>query len=212
MRFNIKNWSEFQQYKDDRPLHWIKLHTKLLSDYSFNQLPELTQLHLLKLWLVAADSKGTLEGDETWLAKLINAKKLDISRLVQDGFLVRTDSYDTVPREEERREEEREKKGTQKERTPCPYQQIIDLYHEKLPMLPKVVTLSETRKASIKARWNNGAPNLKFWEDYFDSVSESKWMTGQVDPSPGRKQFIADIDFLIRESTIIKTQEGKYHG
>jgi len=212
MKYSIKNWSEFQQYKDDRPLHWIKLHTKILSDFKFNQLPELTQLNLLKLWLVAAESKGEIEGDAEWLAKLINTKKLDISRLVQDGFLVRTDSYDTVPREEERREEDREKKGTQKERTPCPYQQIVDLYHKKLPMLPKVVTLSDARKTSIKARWNNGASNMKFWEDYFDTVAESKFMTGRVDPTPGRKQFVADIDFLIRESTIIKTQEGKYHG
>lgn len=212
MKYSIKNWSEFQQYKDDRPLHWIKLHTKILSDFKFNQLPELTQLHLLKLWLVAAETKGEIEGDAEWLAKLINTKKLDVARLVQDGFLVRTDSYDTVPREEERREEEREKKGTQKERTPCPYQQIVDLYHKKLPMLPKVVTLSDARKTSIKARWNNGASNMKFWEDYFDTVAESKFMTGRVDPTPGRKQFVADIDFLIRESTIIKTQEGKYHG
>jgi len=96
--------------------------------------------------------------------------------------------------------------------SPCPYQQIVDLYHEKLPMLPRVVTLSDGRKRAMKARWSNGASNMKFWMDYFDSVSESKFLTGHVDPSPGRKQFVADIDFLIRESTIIKTQEGKYHG
>ena len=60
----------------------------------------------------------------------------------------------------------------------------------------KIVTLSDARKRAINARWKNGASNMKFWEDYFDSVSQSKWMTGQIDPSPGRKQFIADIDLI----------------
>ncbi|MCP5004666.1 MAG: hypothetical protein GY941_12120 [Planctomycetes bacterium] len=106
MKYEIKNWSEFQQYKDDRPLHWIKLHVSLLADYAFNQLPEIDQLHLVKLWMVAAKHHGRLEGDEKWLAKLINTKKLNINNLLQAGFIVRTDSYETVPREEESRVEE----------------------------------------------------------------------------------------------------------
>ncbi len=94
---------------------------------------------------------------------------------------------------------------------PCPYQKIIDLYHEKLPMCPKVVVLSDLRKRALNARWRNGMHGMDNWELYFDDVSRSKFLTGQVDPPPGRRQFIADFDFLIRESTIVKTQEGKYH-
>jgi uncharacterized protein YdaU (DUF1376 family) len=95
---------------------------------------------------------------------------------------------------------------------PCPYQQIVDLYHEKLPMCPRVVKISDTRKRAIRARWNGDADNMDFWSDYFSHVAKSRFLTGRVDPPPGRKQFIADIDFLIRESTMLKTQEGKYHG
>jgi len=95
--------------------------------------------------------------------------------------------------------------------TACPYQKIIDLYHDNLPMCPKVVAISNQRKRAISARWKNGMSTLEDWSRYFSHVAESKFMTGRVDPSPGRKQFIADIDFLMRESTIIKTQEGKYH-
>ncbi len=106
MKYRIKNWDEFQQYKDKRPLHWIKLHTKLLKDFMFNQLTELSQLHLVKLWLLAAENHGELEGDASWFARLIGAKKIDLDELVHTGFIVRTDSYETVPREEKRREEE----------------------------------------------------------------------------------------------------------
>ena len=103
MKYEIKNWSEFQQYKDDRPLHWIKLHNSLLDDYEFNQLSECSQLHLIKLWLLASKSGGKLEGDKEWFSKLINARKLDVALLVQGGYLIEIDPYDTVPREEESR-------------------------------------------------------------------------------------------------------------
>jgi len=95
---------------------------------------------------------------------------------------------------------------------PCPYQQIIDLYHETLPMCPKVVTLTDTRKRAIQARWRNGMGGLDDWRLYFEDVRESPFLIGKCSPAPGRKRFIADIDFLIRESSIVKTQEGKYHG
>ncbi len=95
---------------------------------------------------------------------------------------------------------------------PCPYRQIIELYHKICPMLPRVVALSDNRRRALKARWGNGMSTLEDWQLYFSDVAKSKFLTGQIDPLPGRKQFRADIDFLIRESTIISTQEGKYHG
>ena len=114
MKYEVKGWANFQQYKDDRPMHWIKLHTSFLDDYQINQLSELSQLHLMKLWLIAAKNKGIVEGDAQWLARLVNAKKVDLDELVRSGFLVRTEPYETlqkIPREEERRvEESREEK------------------------------------------------------------------------------------------------------
>jgi len=109
MKYEIKNWSSFQQYKDDRPMRWIKLHNSLLEDYEFNSLPELSQLHLLKLWLLASKNGGKLIGDEKWFSKLINAKKLDIALLVRSGFIIRTDFHEEIlkiPREDKRRVEE----------------------------------------------------------------------------------------------------------
>lgn len=96
--------------------------------------------------------------------------------------------------------------------SPCPYRMIVDLYHEKLPMCPRVVEITDGRKKAMRARWQNGSNGLEWWEGYFDHVAQSRFLTGKVDPPPGRKQFVADIDFLIRESTIVKTREGKYHG
>ncbi len=69
-------------------------------------------------------------------------------------------------------------------REPCPYQKIIDLYHEKLPMLPQVVKLTESRKRAINARWRNGMYGLGNWDKYFDDVAKSKFLTGRSDPRP----------------------------
>jgi len=107
--YEIKNWDKFQQYKDGRPMQWIKIQVSLLDNCSFDELNELDQLNLLKLWLFAAKSGGKFEGSEKFLARKIGATKLNINNLLDSGFVVRTESYETVPRVEKSREEEREK-------------------------------------------------------------------------------------------------------
>ena len=92
----------------------------------------------------------------------------------------------------------------------CQYQRIIDLYHEKLPNNPHVVQLSANRKTQIKARWNNGLPDMEAWGEYFDYVKASAFLTGKVQPTNGRKVFVANIDFLIKEGNVLKVFEGNY--
>jgi len=92
----------------------------------------------------------------------------------------------------------------------CQYQRIIDLYHEKLPNNPHIAQLSANRKTQIKARWNNGLPDIEAWSEYFDHVGESAFLTGKVQPSNGRKVFVANIDFLIKEGNVLKIFEGNY--
>lgn len=91
--------------------------------------------------------------------------------------------------------------------SPVPYQRIVDLYHELLPRLPKVVKLSEKRKRAIRSRWKDDADNLDYWKSYFRHAATSKFLHGQND-----RGWLADIDFLTREDVMIKMQEGKYHG
>ncbi len=93
-----------------------------------------------------------------------------------------------------------------------PYEAILDLYHEKLPLNPRIAKLSDSRKRQIRARWNDGIPDLDSWGRYFDMVSQSKFLTGRAAPSRDRnKPFVADIDFLIKEANVLKVVEGKYH-
>ena len=89
----IKNWNQFQQYKDRDP-KWIKLHRDILNDYEFDQLTEIQQNHLMKIWLLASKLDNKIPHDTTWIGRQIGAKsKVDIKQLVTHGFLL---VYDNV--------------------------------------------------------------------------------------------------------------------
>ena len=103
---------------------------------------------------------------------------------------------------------------------PCPYEQIVRMYHEKLPMLPTIQTLTTQRKAAIKARWNQvikeekcKSPEevLELFAFFFDRVAGNRFLTGGVDPSPGHsKTFRASLDWLMKESNFVKVAENYY--
>jgi hypothetical protein len=94
-----------------------------------------------------------------------------------------------------------------------PYQEIVNLYHQTLPTLPKVVMLTAKRKGQIGARWKSGVlPDLETWKDYFTMVGDSHFLTGKLDPPEGRKRFVADLEWVTNESNFTKIWEGKYHG
>ena len=114
----VKNWEQFQQYKDRDP-KWIKLHRDVLCDYEIDALDEAGQLHLFKIWLLASKTDNQIPNDPSWIARQIGAKsKVNIKQLVTAGFLIpyesvqnRTETYletETEGETETEREAERE--------------------------------------------------------------------------------------------------------
>lgn len=89
MRYlHIKNWSEFQHYKDRNP-PWIKLHRALLDNYEFSRLPDASKAHLMLIWLLASQSDGRIPQDPQFLQdKLGLDKQPDLQMLVDEGFLI----------------------------------------------------------------------------------------------------------------------------
>lgn len=94
-------------------------------------------------------------------------------------------------------------------------QAVVDLYNEVCgDQLPKAIALNPKRQRQIenvcKIKLNNGKTpfanyNLKAWRAYFDLILENKWNLGE-NPSNWK----ADIDYVIRPDTVIKTLERKY--
>jgi len=94
----------------------------------------------------------------------------------------------------------------------CPHSQVIELYHQILPMLNCVVEWTPMRQKLLRARWkeNSSRQNLAWWSEYFTQVSRSDFLTGKIDPQNGKAPFRADLEWLIRPSNMIKVLEGKY--
>lgn len=121
------------------------------------------------------------------------------------------DKLQEVAELEKRREEKN--KTTKPEQAPaCPYSDIVDLYHSKLPQLPQVRQLTDKRKAQIKQRWREDSKrqNLEWWSSYFEYVQESDFLCGRVDPTPGRTLFLADLEWITTQSKFVNVIEGKY--
>lgn len=88
----IKNWAEFQHYKDRSP-PWLKLHRKLLDDRTFQSLPLASKALAPMLWLLAAENmEGRVNIDPAELEWRLRWKLSDINAglkpLIDRGFLI----------------------------------------------------------------------------------------------------------------------------
>lgn len=106
---------------------------------------------------------------------------------------------------EEEGEEEGYLKVSKAPQAPTPHQEIIEIYHRELPELPKVVALSDGRRAQIRTHHAGiMESDLANWAGYFKAVKRSDFLMGR------KKDWRADFDFLIKPKTPLKVLEGSY--
>jgi hypothetical protein len=114
MSIRVKNWSQFQHFKDRKPI-WIKLYRELLDDIQWHELDAKSSKVLVMLWLLASEDDGNLPDIKTISFRLrmpeseVNACISRLSHyLEQDASTVISSVYqpDTL----EKRREETEKK------------------------------------------------------------------------------------------------------
>lgn len=83
----VKNWEEFQHYKDRTP-PWIKMYNHLLDDFEFSCLPDASKAHLLSIWLLASRTGNRIPNNARWIGNKINATEdVDLQSLINSGFL-----------------------------------------------------------------------------------------------------------------------------
>jgi hypothetical protein len=108
----VKNWTEFQHYKDRNP-PWIKLHRTLLDDYEFSCLQDASKAHLMLIWLFASQKDGLVPDDSEFLKmKLGLETSPDLKLFIDHGLLIPeqvasttlASSKQVAPREEKRRD------------------------------------------------------------------------------------------------------------
>lgn len=89
--------------------------------------------------------------------------------------------------------------------THVPYQKIVDLYHEKCPSLPKVQKITDSRKKTIKARWNEYGKSIDAFKECFEKVEASEFLSGR-----NGKWSNCCFDWILKQSSFTKIIEGNY--
>jgi uncharacterized protein YdaU (DUF1376 family) len=101
----------------------------------------------------------------------------------------------------------------------CPHQQVVDLFHQVLPELPKVKIWNTTRQAYLKSRWREMAAQenwetaeqgLEWFKKFFDWIRKSSFLMGKVS-SKDRRPFECELEWLLKLNNFTKVMEGKYH-
>lgn len=92
---HVKNWHEFQHYKQRRP-PWIKLHRQILDDFKFHRLPVASRALAPCIWLLASEYQdGNFPCDLDELSFRLHQPVSDIKSaiypLLDAGFLVNDD-------------------------------------------------------------------------------------------------------------------------
>lgn len=223
----VKNWNEFQHFKDRSP-PWIKLYKYLLDDPEWHSLSGDDAKHLVMLWLIASEDK-TMEGrlpDAKRVAFRLRISEQDTIQLLNrlsnwlilDDISLISERYQPVIPEERREETEAETESLSEssDSAPpnCPIQEIIELYHEELPMLPRVRIMTKTRETQIRQRWREDPKrqNLDWWRKFFCYVAKSNLLTGKVENKDGSAPWMADFEWLTKMGNFVKVIEGKYNG
>lgn len=70
----IKNWSQFQHFKDRRP-PWIKLYRDILDDIEWHNLDAQASKVLVMCWLIASENEGKLPDIKTLAFRLRMSEK-----------------------------------------------------------------------------------------------------------------------------------------
>lgn len=94
----------------------------------------------------------------------------------------------------------------------CPHQKIIALYHEHMPMNPRIKSWEGSRLTNLQARWRSDPKRqqLAYWERFFKHCATSAFLTGQAE-TRGDRPFLPSLEWMVKQSNFNKIIEGNYH-
>jgi hypothetical protein len=104
----------------------------------------------------------------------------------------------------------------------CPHLAVLALWAEVLPAMPQHLPeqWKGARADHLRTRWRETAA-LKGWTEQahglaylrklFAYVGQSAFLTGRAPPSPGKRPFAIELEWLVNPTNWARVHEGKYH-
>ena len=96
--------------------------------------------------------------------------------------------------------------------SPVPVQEIVNNWNDfaEINRLPKVVKVTNTLRGQIRQRWSD-IPNLDQWDNFFDAIATSTFLSGKAPPGNGRTQpFRSTLLWITKETNFAKIAAGEY--
>jgi len=99
----------------------------------------------------------------------------------------------------------------------CPYQDLLDIYHQECPAMSRVLVMSSMRQKHLMARWRqvcaedklDKSAALDWFRWYFQTAGKSKFLTGCARGN-GDRAWKADFEWLVNGGNFAKVVEGRY--
>ncbi len=206
----VKNWTEFQHYKDRNP-PWIKLHRSLLDDYDFARLPDASKAHLMLLWLFASQNGGKIPEDAKFLQRKLGLEKPpDLKSFVNQALLIPEQNDSRVLADCEQcasdvqafaRSQETEKRREETERAREAFEKFWEAY-------PRKTARPDAEKEWAKLHLSNG--DFEHLMDALERFRTSpKWQErdGEFIPYPAKwlkqRRFDDDLTIPVREKRMV---------
>lgn len=126
----------------------------------------------------------------------------------------RTDASIPTPIEAPSEQKKKPSASSARPTIPCPYQSIVDLFHEKLPSLSKVKLMPDSRQKALRKLWgwvlSTSKPNgdrraataeqaLAWIGDYFARAADNDFLMGRGERTGTHANWRCDIDFLLTD-------------
>jgi hypothetical protein len=193
--YKIRNWHEFQHYKDRNP-PWIKLHYEVMTSRDWVALDDASRVLAVASMLIASRHDGTVPDDPDYVRRVAYLNSApDFRPLVKCGFLVADGCAvqpQTPEQEAEGRDRDRDRGASDA------------LAHDSKPSKKPYgefggVKLSDEEHAKLTAR--HGAARLakgiailddymrskgKRYKDHYATLKETSWVWKRVDEAGGK--------------------------
>lgn len=83
----VRNLDRYQHYHDRNP-PWIKLHSAILENYDFAQMPDAMKAHALLIVILASRMDNKIPNDPAWIGNKIGARSpVSMAGLAAAGFV-----------------------------------------------------------------------------------------------------------------------------
>ena len=167
---------------------------------------ELNNREVIETWdkIVAAEKQGVQWFNEPKLLDLVDVSQMSVRCQSSDSQMSAQDRLGKDRLGKDRLGKDRLGKDRANSTLP-PYEEIIKLYNSICVSLPRVQSISESRKKAIKARLN--LYTIEDLEKAFRMAQDSDFLKGS-----NKRNWTANFDWLIKDANIAKVLDGNYSG